>query len=176
MQTEEHQSGPPEVAANTGHQFNVESYKACLGCHQPLVDPELGEERVQGLVEWTSMVIDLEMMATEALLDQWATDYADPAIKTNYGTLAWEYRPAGDLNPGENGPTLEEQQAYIPSEIKMARFNLYVVRYDGSMGVHNPLHALDLLWYAQDLVSSLTNTIPTIESGMLESDPRELLQ
>jgi hypothetical protein len=156
MQTEEYQGGPPEVAANTGHKFSVDSYQACLGCHAPLLTPEEGEELVQDFVDFTAWVVNMEILETQSLLDEWAIYYAPPAI-TNYGTLAWEYRPVGDLSqppigPTLNGPTLKEQQDWIPDKIKKARFNLYLVYYDGSFGVHNGPYALNLLKYAQDWV------------------------
>jgi hypothetical protein len=156
MQTEEYQEGPPEVAANTGHTFSVDSYQACLGCHAPLFSPEEGEALVQDFVDYTAWVVNMEILETQALLDEWAVYYA-PAAITNYGTLAWEYRPAGDLSqppegPERNGPTLKEQQDWVPNNIKKARFNLYMVYYDGSFGVHNGPYALNLLKFAQQWV------------------------
>ncbi|MCU0771317.1 MAG: ammonia-forming cytochrome c nitrite reductase subunit c552 [Verrucomicrobia bacterium] len=159
MPTEEHQNGPPEVAAVTGHRFEVESYGACLPCHQPLVDPEKGEAAMRDLVELTAAAIEMQLWYTKSLLDEWATQHA-PAALTNYGALAWEYRPAGDLNPGANGPTLAEQQASVPDAIKKARFNLYLVLYDGSGGSHNPFYALDLLEAAQDWAIEAMSVAP----------------
>jgi hypothetical protein len=44
----------------------------------------------------------------------------------------------------------------IPENIRKARFNLYVVRNDGTLGIHNPAYAGTLLeaaddWIAQEL-------------------------
>ena len=57
----------------------------------------------------------------------------------------------GDLSPGGPGPTRAEQ-ALIPVNIQKARFNLYLVFYDGSFGVHNGPYAVTLLDTAQTWV------------------------
>jgi hypothetical protein len=150
MQTEEHQSGPPEIAADTGHTFAVESYRACLDCHQPLVDPERGEALMKGSVELVQTVIGFEIEYTKKLLDDWGAGYA-PAEIAEYD-VPWEYANPGDLSEGTAPPTGANGQDRIPEAIQKARFNLYIVHYDGSIGVHNPWYALDLLWYAQELV------------------------
>ena len=36
----------------------------------------------------------------------------------------------------------------------MARFNLYLVFHDGSLGVHNPLYSLSLLDTAESMVEA----------------------
>lgn len=152
MQTEAHQNGPPEVAAITGHTFEVDSYKACLECHQPLVDPDRGEDLVEGLVELVTMVVDMEIEYTKILLDDWGANYSPEILRTNYGALSWEYTNGGDLSDGDGPPNGPEGQDQIPDAIKKARFNVYLVLYDGSLGVHNTFHALDLLKYAQEWV------------------------
>ena len=58
------------------------------------------------------------------------------------GRRAWEYTMPGALSPGGPGPNAAEQ-TLIPDNIKKARFNLYLVLYDGSFGVHNPDYILD---------------------------------
>ena len=73
---------------------------------------------------------------------------------TNYGTLAWEYTTPGDLSPsGAVGPSTADQ-ALIPDDIKKARFDLYLVLYDGSFGVHNGPYDSDLLQSAQTFVEN----------------------
>ncbi|MGC3961694.1 MAG: hypothetical protein QM813_28345 [Verrucomicrobiota bacterium] len=62
--------------------------------------------------------------------------------------MAWEYTTPGELSAGTAGPTSAEQ-AQIPRRIQYARFNLYIVNNDGSLGTHNPLHILALLDAAQ---------------------------
>ena len=67
----------------------------------------------------------------------WATNAAPAYLQTNYGTLAWEYTTPGRfvsrVGPGPNAT----EQALIPDEHQKARFDLYLVLYDGSYGVHN---------------------------------------
>jgi hypothetical protein len=45
----------------------------------------------------------------------------------------------------------------IPVNIQKARFNLYLVLYDGSFGVHNPLFVVTLLDTAQSWVQAELN-------------------
>jgi hypothetical protein len=65
-------------------------------------------------------------------------------LSTKYGARSWEYSTPGELSSGGAGPTAAEQ-ALIPDTIKKARFNLYIVKYDGSYGVHNGPYAVSLL-------------------------------
>jgi hypothetical protein len=55
------------------------------------------------------------------------------------------------LSPGGPGPTAE-QQALIPTNIQKARFNVYVVLSDGSLGVHNPEYCVTLLQQAENWI------------------------
>ena len=72
-------------------------------------------------------------------------------MTAKYGTRAWEYTTPGALSPGGPGPDTAEQ-ALIPANIQKARFNLYIVLYDGSFGTHNGLYAITLLDTAQNWV------------------------
>jgi hypothetical protein len=154
MQTKAYQHGPPEVAAVTGHKFAVESYGACAGCHG-------SGANAQGLVNLVRTIIANRIQQLKGQLDTWATNKA-PAQIQSYGRLAWEYDNPGDLsNPGgdpairgprsSSNPALDEQK-YIPDNIKKARFNLYLVLYDGSYGTHNGPYAFTLLDAAQNWV------------------------
>ena len=133
-----------QTAANnaSGHAFEVASYQLCFNCH---TDPA-------GLVQFTTGNISNQIQQTRALLDQWATNAAPDELRTNYGTFAWEYSAPGDLSPGGVGPTNSTQQALIPAAIKKARFDLYMVFYDGSFGVHNGPYDVELLQSAQSFV------------------------
>jgi hypothetical protein len=91
-------------------------------------------------------------------LDGWALAKAPLPLREKYGSLAWEYHVPGPLsNPAGNptilGPTAAEQ-AQVPAAIKEARFNLYLVVQDGSLGVHNGKFARQLLQVATDKVAS----------------------
>jgi len=126
----------------SGHTFEVASYQLCLNCHS---DPA-------GLVAFVTNNTSMQIQQTKALLDMWATNDAPAELRTNYGTLAWEYTTPGDLSPGGVGPTNATQQALIPDDIKKARFDLYLVFYDGSYGVHNAPYDVELLQAAQNFV------------------------
>jgi hypothetical protein len=154
MQTAEFQDGPPEVPAVTGHRFTVDSYNVCLDCH-PF--PEM-------LADFTQSAIWDQLQNLKADLDFWARTKAPPQLWTNYGVRSWEYTIPGTLsNPADvtaPGPSTEEQ-SLIPTKIKKARFNAYVVLYDGSFGVHNAPYCASLLEAAENWVQAelRTNTL-----------------
>ncbi len=150
MQTSPYHEGPPEVAAVTGHQFQVTSYNLCRDCH-PL--PE-------ALVEFAQGSISAQIQRLKAGLDLWATTKAAAALQAKYGPRAWEYTIPGALSnpPGvtDPGPTAAEQ-ALVPANIKKARFNLYLVFADGSFGVHNGPFAVTLLEAAEGWIQAELN-------------------
>jgi len=131
------------LPATTGHSFQVQSYDICRECH------ELPEQ----LVQFTTASISNRVQSIKASLDQWAMTKAPDSLRTKYGTRAWEYTNPGDLSPGGPGPDSTEQ-ALIPTNIQKARFNLYLVLYDGSFGVHNGPFAVTLLYTAENWVAA----------------------
>lgn len=137
--SEEH----PEFA---GHSFKVKSLDVCAACHQ---NPEL-------LVTFAELAISSQIQQVKSSLDLWATTKAPAALRTKYGVRAWEFTNAGELSGGGAGPSSSEQNS-IPDNIKKARFNLYVVKYDGSHGVHNGPHAISLLESARNWVQGELN-------------------
>jgi hypothetical protein len=102
----------------------------------------------QELVQFTTSAISNQVHTIKAGLDLWAITKAPDSLRTKYGTRAWEYTTPGDLSPGGSGPSSSEQ-ALVPANIQKARFNLYLVLYDGSFGVHNAPFAVTLLDTAQ---------------------------
>ena len=136
--------------ANTGHSFRVTSYNFCADCHGTAAN-------ASNLVVFVAnQVIGPRINALHASLDLWATNKAPASLSAKYGTRAWEYTSPGALSAGGSGPTTAEQ-AEIPVNIKKARFNLYLVLYDGSMGVHNGSFGVTLLdtaqaWVDQELL------------------------
>lgn len=145
MQTAAYQS--EAVPAITGHTFAMDSFKVCLPCHPS--NPEYLMMLTQ------DFVIKPRISQLVADLNQWALTKAPPALSTNYGILSWEYTAPGELSAGVAGPTTA-QQSLIPDNIKKARFNLYIVQYDGSFGIHNPHYSASLLdtaraWVQQEL-------------------------
>jgi Cytochrome c554 and c-prime len=126
----------------SGHTFEVASYQLCLNCHgQPAA-----------LVQFVTNDIAVQIQLTKSILDLWATNAAPAVLRTNYGTLAWEYTTPGDLSPGGVGPNTFDQTNYIPADIMKARFDLYLVLYDGSYGVHNAPYDIQLLESAQSWI------------------------
>jgi hypothetical protein len=149
---------PP--ATTQSHTFAVASHDVCMNCH--LTDPG---QSAPGVSDNVSLVIDE--------LNQWAATQAPAALQTNSGAnngvAIWEYTTPGGLIWQTNsagyvtGWTLADQvnfsgpnaagQALIPDNIKKARFDLYLVVNDGSLGAHNWIFALNLLSAAQNLVA-----------------------
>ncbi len=134
----------------SGHTFEVASYQLCFNCHS---DPA-------GLVQYVTNSIAIQIQQTVSYLDLWSTraaasstNSALSAMARQYGSLAWEYTTPGSLSTGAAGPDAAGQ-ALIPNDIKMARFDLYLVLYDGSYGVHNGPYDIELLQAAQNWIES----------------------
>ena len=140
----EHQAGPPEIAASTGHHFTSTTFDACTGCHGS------GANETSVLI-WRNFFAS-QIQQVKSQLDTWA-ETAAPAAIQKYGTLAWEYDNAGALSSPDGtlrGPVSStnaalDEQKYIPDAIKKARFNLYLVLHDGSYGLHNAPYTITLL-------------------------------
>ncbi|MGP8200638.1 MAG: multiheme c-type cytochrome [Limisphaerales bacterium] len=131
--------------AVTGHSFKVETYAVCINCHDipESFFPEIVSILQEGFkTDWIDGVTNL--------LDTWAATKAPPAL-AKYGNLAWEYTTPGSLSSGGPGPNAQEQ-LLIPENIRKARFNLYVVQNDGTLGIHNPEYAVALLNAAEDWI------------------------
>jgi hypothetical protein len=149
MQSQAYQSGPQQVPAFTGHKFTVTTFAACAECH----GSGANAEGLAGLVH--GLVAD-GIQEVKGKLDSWAATKAPGSLYAKYGTRAWEYTTPGDLSPGGSGPSSSEQ-ALIPDNIKKARFDLYLVLYDGSYGVHNGPYTFTLLDSAKDWVDQELN-------------------
>jgi hypothetical protein len=132
--------------AVSGHSFAVQSFDTCRACH-PL--PEQ-------LAQFATGAISNQVQRIKAELDLWAITKAPDALRASYGTRAWEYTTPGDLSPGGSGPSSSEQ-ALVPQNIQKARFNLYLVLYDGSYGIHNAPFAVTLLDTAENWVEEELN-------------------
>ena len=134
----------------SGHTFAVASYQLCYNCHN----------NPAGLVQLVTNSIAGQIQETVSYLNLWATNSATgstnaalAALARQYGTLTWQYTTNGDLSTGATGPDAAGQ-ALIPDDIKMARFDLYLVLYDGSYGVHNGPYDIELLEAAQRWIES----------------------
>ncbi|MGA9452011.1 MAG: cytochrome c family protein [Verrucomicrobiia bacterium] len=135
------------------HTFAVTSDAVCLNCH--LDDPGQSGPGVSN--EVTTVIV---------LLNSWAATKG-AALQAN-GVVAWEYTTPGGLilqtnslgyatgwtrldHVNYSGPSAADQ-ALIPDNIKKARFDLYLVVNDGSLGAHNWIFALNLLSAAENLI------------------------
>jgi len=153
---------PPGTIADTnpvvtGHSFEM-NLIGCVaaGCHR-------STNNARGFL--VGMQADTTNGISEivGLLNTWATTKAPAIIRTNYGALAWEYTTPGTLgNPSGNtsvvgppsgGTGVPNLQTNIPNTIKQARFNLYTVFHDQSLGAHNPDYTLRLLDLARTNVN-----------------------
>jgi hypothetical protein len=133
--------------AVTGHSLKVETYAVCLPCH------DLSESLMAENVAFVQNDVFKSYWIQNVIndLNLWAATKAPVSLWSKYGNLAWEYTTPGSLSLGGPGPDATEQ-TQIPANIRMARFNLYVVQNDGSFGVHNPEYARTLLEAAQDWI------------------------
>lgn len=128
----------------TGHSAMMTSFDACIQCH------DAPDEKMM----YTQMGIQARMERVKNLMDLWGNTKSDPAIRSKYGSLAWEYSSAGQISDptgASKGPQGNEQ-SLVPQNIKDARFNMYMVELDGSYGVHNAAYCRYLLRVAEDKV------------------------
>jgi len=129
------------------HSFQVDTFTRCVPCHG---------DQAAGLVDFTGSLITNQITVINTKLNEWALTKAPDALRVKYGTFAWEFTTPGDLSPGGTGPNATEQ-ALIPANIRKARFDLYLVLYDGSLGVHNGPYSFKLLDAAQNWVQQELN-------------------
>ena len=141
MQTSPYQSAAEPAVA--GHTFMVDSYNLCLDCHS-----EPGP-----LVQFVQGAISNQIQQITQNLNLWASTKAPASLWAKYGDRAWEYTAPGQLSSGGSGPDASEQ-ALIPINIRKARFNLYLILYDGSYGVHNGPYSVSLLDQASQWVQA----------------------
>ena len=153
------QPDAPPASTHT-HTFAVASHDVCLNCHSS--DPGTSGPGISN--EVTTVLV---------LLNNWAATQAPAALQTNSGAIGaaiWEYTAPGGLILQTNslgyatgwilldqatntnkGPNVVSQ-ALIPDNIKKARFDLYLVVNDGSLGLHNWFFAFNLLSSAESLI------------------------
>ena len=143
----------PDIAPATthSHSFAV-SYNVCLNCHD-------GQDAQSSL----TLALSNQVATVIFALNQWAATQTNPLLASNR-LVAWEYTTPGGLKWKTNssgwvtgwsladsvnftGPS-DAGQALIPDNIKKARFDLYLVLNDGSLGVHNPNYAQALLGWS----------------------------
>lgn len=147
---------PDAAPATTYSHAFTPSYNVCLNCHD-------GQAAQAALTPYLSNQVATVIF----VLNLWAGAQTNSLLSTN-GVVAWEYTTPGGLTWQTNasgsvtswsvnhpvnfaGPNAAGQ-ALIPDNIKKARFDLYLVLNDGSLGVHNPFFALNLLYSAEDFI------------------------
>ena len=153
----------PSYAVNsqtnyTGHTFAVD-VKGCslAGCHTSYSLDTL-HAKIEDLQEKEANKI----AALVSLLNQWATNKA-PALlgATDYNKSlqnSWEYTTRGEASTITNAGPSSTKQLLLPEAIRKARYNLYMVYNDGSLGVHNPSYVNWLLADAEtNVLSQLTD-------------------
>ena len=161
----------PSYAVNagtnvTGHTF-VRNNVGCqiTGCHDTYSSAAL-DAKVFNL----KTNINMSISRVVSLLNQWATNLAPSILRTNYGQMAWEYPgvpsnetlattnasfkagPPSAWNGLGGQPSFTNdnlQMKYIPLDIRIARFSLYSIYKDQSLGVHNPTYVNTLLTNAE---------------------------
>ena len=155
-----------DSAGKANHSFTP-AYDACLNCH-------VSQASVEASLASLNANISNGVSSVINSLNYWAANGAPASLKTN-SAVAWEYPDSDgltwttnslgqviswakldDTNPVFNGPKDQSALTNYPG-ILTARFNLYVVLNDESMGVHNPIYAQFLLQSALIYVSSPTN-------------------
>jgi len=128
----------------TGHGFDV-LMEGCVlaGCHS-------STNEARSLMNSAQNSTTNSITTLLSLLDLWASIKAPLILQTNYGAFSWEYTTPGALTDpyGTNIGPSTAHQAFIPKTIKQARFNLYTVFHDQSLGLHNRSYANILLNHA----------------------------
>ena len=171
----------PNYAVNsgtnvTGHSFVSDNNGCLASCHS-----SLGSTAALATKTLNSKVaVSNSMDRVVSLLKQWGMAVAPAILRTNYGTCAWEYPsplayfgakstnviggvtykyltgPAkaysAALGPIPSGTNDNLQLAYVPQDIRIARFSLYWIYEDQSYGVHNPTYVKSLLADAETRV------------------------
>jgi hypothetical protein len=152
--THGHGTNPsPTDPAYTGHAFRA-TIEACSSCHTDTT----GSKSPTNLLFSTQAEISSLIATTKNLLDLWATTKNTNSWRAKYEARGWEYTAPGELsNPSGSttivGPDATEQGG-IPQGIKDARFNLYLIVRDKSLGIHNAPYTRYLLGVAQQKVNA----------------------
>lgn len=140
----------PSYAVNagtnvTGHTFALDTKNcATSGCHGSVP-----------IYQMTQLDVTNGIARVVDLLNQWAVSKG-PGLGLTNGANNWDYTTTGALastpDTSNAGPPSGDQLTKIPDAIKQARFNIYMLFHDGSLGVHNPLYATALIADAETKV------------------------
>ena len=144
----------------TGHTFDMDPNGCALGgCHTSGWPDYLGYQ--------VTTTNNLARVAD--LLNAWATNYAPGILTTNYYKYqqnSWEYTSPGALASATNAGPSTADQLKLPVAIQQARFDAYMVRNDGSLGVQNPTFIPLLI---KDAETKVLNQFVTAKFSLLGS-------
>lgn len=150
-------------AGADSHTFKIASDEVCMNCHE--TPPQILEDY------YLTPAISNNVTTLITAMNRWAARQTN-SLLTASNMVAWEYTTPGGLtwqtnslgyvtnwsldNPVTFTAPVTAGQALIPDQVKRTRFNMYLVLNDGSLGVHNPVLAINLLnaaqiWMAQVL-------------------------
>lgn len=139
------------------HSF-VPSTNACTVCHTN-VAPEV-------LIADTQTEMSNRINGVVATLRKWALTAASDKLSSSKSN-AWEYSTPGTLSVTNGAPSpTSANQVWVPTDIQKARFNLYLVWHEGSLGIHNKSYDTNLLTTASNLVVGLIASSGTVSAAM----------
>jgi len=155
-----------ESPISTGHTFEPEMAGCSVaGCHDGTTVTGYAQNPTNGL-EVLQAEIGTGITNLVSNLNDWAI-YRGRALYgassySNYLQNGWEYTTPGELVPlpAKSAPSSTEQ-LLIPPNILQARFNLYMLNYGRSLGIHNPQYSRYLLADASNKVYAVTYPLPT---------------
>lgn len=144
------------------HSFEP-STNACAVCHTN-VAPDV-------LISNTQTEISNRINGVVATLRQWALTAASDKLSSSKSN-AWEYASPGTLSVTNGAPApLSANQVYVPDDIQKARFNVYLVWHEGSLGIHNKSYDTNLLTTASNLVVGMMAASGTLSPAMSDWNP-----
>jgi hypothetical protein len=154
----------------TGHSFASDNNGCLASCHSSYSNnPAAFTTKINN----TKTTVTNGITRVVSLLNQWGTNVAPAILRTNYGQLSWEFTSKGALGtsdtkfkvgpplaynpavgPAPSGTNDNLQLSTVPQDIRVARWSLYMIYYDQSLGVHNPTYVKALLADAETRVAN----------------------
>lgn len=189
----------PKYAVNagtnvTGHSFASDNIGCLASCHSSLTPAQLVAKTAS-----LKLTVTNGLVRVVSLLNQWGTNIAPAILRTNYAQLAWEFTSPGVFGtkstnngvkflvgpPKTYNPTFGTvpsgtndnlQLSTVPQDIRIARWSLYMIYYDQSLGVHNPTYVKALLADAENRVMNqfVTSNYPAAFSASVTSGTHSL--
>lgn len=146
-------------AITTGHTFEPEMANCSVsGCHDginAMLDVATAKVSLQS--EISNGINNLVTMLNNWSLAKGSALFGVSGFNT-YKQFAWEYTGSG--NWGSVGASAADQTNKVPVGIRQARFNLYILAYGQSYGIHNPTLSRLLLADASNKIATATGPLP----------------